>query len=121
MCLHLKSRPPQQTRQLLQCLVSSGYPQDRLRLILNRVPSRSSIRPDEVQNMLGIPLYAAIPDSYPELHEAYCQGTLVLPETELGQQFRRLARKLDGTEQPKAEKKFNPPQVALARMKARAA
>lgn len=111
----------QQTRQLLQRLVSSGYPQDRLKLILNRVPAKPSIRPEEVQNMLGIRLYASLSDSYPELHEAYCQGTLVLPETDLGQQFRRLTRKLDGTEQPKSEKKLSPLQAALSLMKSRAA
>lgn len=110
-----------QTRQLLQRLLSSGYEQERVKLILNRVPGRSAIRPEEVQSMLGIRLYASFPDSYAALHEAYCHGELLSPESELGQQFRRLARKLDGTEQPKAQKPVSPLQAALARMKSRAA
>lgn len=107
----------QQTRQLLQRLLNSGYKQDRLKLILNRVPKRAAIRPEEVQSMLGIRLFASLPDSYPELHEACCQGELVRPETELGQQFGRLARKLDGKEERRSVKRQTPFQSVLARMR----
>ena len=92
----------QQTKQLLQTLLDGGYKEKSLKLILNRVPKRSGIRPEEVEQMLGIPLYAVFPESYAELHEAYSLGKLLPPGSVLGQYFGRLARKLAGVEEPKA-------------------
>jgi Flp pilus assembly CpaE family ATPase len=95
-----------QTRQILQRLLDGGYKQERLRLVVNRVPKRMGIRPEELQSMLGIPLYAAFPESYAELHEAYSQGQLLSDKTALGECMGRLARKLAGTEQSKAKRKL---------------
>jgi pilus assembly protein CpaE len=92
----------QQTKQILQTLLDSGYKQKRLKLILNRVPKRSGIRPEELEEMLGIPVYAEFPESYADLHEAYSQGQLLPPGTVLGQYMGRLARKLAGVEELKA-------------------
>jgi pilus assembly protein CpaE len=94
-----------QTRQILQRLLDGGYKQERLRLIVNRVPKRLGIRPEELPKMLGIPLYAAFPDCYAELHEAYSQGRLLPPNTVLGECMGRLARKLAGAEESKAKRK----------------
>jgi pilus assembly protein CpaE len=96
----------QQTRQILQRLLDGGYKQERIRLIVNRVPKRSGIRPEELPKMLGIPLYAAFPECYAELHEAYSQGQLLRPGTVLGEYMGRLARKLAGAEEPKAKRKI---------------
>jgi pilus assembly protein CpaE len=95
-----------QTRHILQRLLDGGYKQERLRLVVNRVPKRMGIRPEELQSMLGIPLYAAFPESYAELHEAYSQGQLLSDKTALGECMGRLARKLAGTEQSKAKRKL---------------
>ncbi len=111
----------QQTREILQRLLTSGYQHERVRLILNRVPNRPAVRPEEVQTMLGIRVYASFADSYSELHDAYCQGELLPPDAPLALQFRRLARKLDGAEQIRPEKRVSPLLAALARMKSRAA
>jgi hypothetical protein len=55
--------------------------------------------------MLGIPLYAAFPDCYGELDEAYSQGRLLPPDTVLGECMGRLAGKLAGAEESKAKRK----------------
>jgi pilus assembly protein CpaE len=94
-----------QTRQIVQRLLDGGYKQERLRLIVNRVPKRLGIRPEELPKMLGIPLYAAFPDCYAELHEAYSQGQLLPPGSVLGECMGRLARKLAGAEASKAKRK----------------
>jgi len=94
-----------QTRQILQKLLDSGYQQERLRLIVNRVPKRLGTRPEELEEMLGIPLYAVLPEAYSELHEAYSQGRLLPDGTILGDCMERLARKLAGAEPAKAKRK----------------
>ena len=64
-----------QTRQILQKLLDSGYRQERLRLIVNRVPEAFGDKARGITGTaLGIPLYAVIPEGYTELHEAYSQG-----------------------------------------------
>jgi pilus assembly protein CpaE len=95
-----------QTRQILQRLLDGGYKQERLRLIVNRVPKRLGIRPEELPKMLGIPLYAALPDCYAELHEAYSQGQLLPAGSVLGESMKRLARKLAGAKESKAKRKL---------------
>jgi pilus assembly protein CpaE len=94
-----------QTRQILQRLLDGGYKQERLRLIVNRVPNRLGTRPEELPKMLGIPLYAVLPDCYAELHEAYSQGQLLPARSVLGECMERLARKLGGAEASKAKRK----------------
>jgi len=94
-----------QTRQILQKLLDSGYKQERLRLIVNRVPKRSGTRPEELQEMLGVPLFAVIPEAYTELHEAYSQGRLLPAKTVLGDCMQRLAAKLAGTDSAKLKRK----------------
>jgi pilus assembly protein CpaE len=95
-----------QTKQILQKLLDCGYKPERLRLVLNRVPKHSGIRPEELPEMLGIPLYAVFPECYSELHDAYSQGQLLAPGTDLGQSMGRLARKLAGVEEQKAKHSF---------------
>jgi pilus assembly protein CpaE len=95
-----------QTRQILQRLLDGGYKQERLRLIVNRVPKRLGTRPEELPKMLGVPLYAVLPDCYAELHEAYSQGQLLPAGSVLGEYMERLARKLGGAEASKAKRKL---------------
>jgi pilus assembly protein CpaE len=63
-----------QAKQVLQILMDAGYGKDRLKLILNRVPKRSELAPGEIEKILGLPVYAVLPSSYPELHECYSLG-----------------------------------------------
>jgi pilus assembly protein CpaE len=94
-----------QTKKILQTLLDSGYKQERLRLIVNRVPKRLGTRPEELQEMLGVPLFAVLPEAYTELHEAYSQGQLLPGGSVLGECMERLARKLAGAAQTKAKRK----------------
>jgi len=95
-----------QAKQVLQILMDGGYGKDRLRLILNRVPKRSELAPGEIEKILGLPVYAVLPSSYPELHECYSMGKLLPERSYLGRQIRDLALRMTGAAEPQKKKKF---------------
>jgi len=92
-----------QAKLVAHTLLDYGFSPTRLHLILNRVPKRSDLTPEEVERILGVPVYATLPNSYPELFEAYAHGNLLPPNSELGQQFSKLALKITGAQAPKSK------------------
>jgi pilus assembly protein CpaE len=95
-----------QTKQLVQKLLDSGYPATRLRLLLNRAPKSYDVTMQELETMLGVPVYSAIPNDYSSLNESYSEGKMLGPGTHLGKHFARLAMKIAGVE-TQAKKKFS--------------
>jgi pilus assembly protein CpaE len=95
-----------QAKQVLQILMDAGYGRDRLKLILNRVPKRSELAPGEIEKILGLPVYAVLPSSYPELHECYSLGKLLPERSVLGKQLRELALRMAGIDETEKKKKF---------------
>jgi pilus assembly protein CpaE len=91
-------------KQLVQNLLDYGYGQKRFQLILNRVPRQPDLTQSELEKVLGLEIYAGLPNSYPELYEAYSEGNLLPATSELGRQFSRLAAKIAGVPEEKAEK-----------------
>lgn len=91
-----------QARQVTRCLLERGFGQSRMHLILNRMPKRSDFTPEEVQRIIGLDVYATLPNSYPELFEAYAHGTLLPGNTELGQQLSKLTQRICGAEAPRS-------------------
>jgi pilus assembly protein CpaE len=81
----------------------------KLHVVLNRTPKMMDITQDELQKVLGRPLYATLPNDYPSLYQAYSQGQLLPPSNRLAQQFSVLTRKLAGVEAAKKteKKKFS--------------
>jgi pilus assembly protein CpaE len=94
-----------QSKQIVQTLLDSGYGKNRIRMILNRAPKRLDITPGELEKMLGLPIYAMVPNDYPELYETYAEGRMLSRNSELGRQIARLALKLAGMEEEKSGKK----------------
>jgi Flp pilus assembly CpaE family ATPase len=86
--------------------MDAGYGKDRLKLILNRVPKRSELAPGEIEKILGVPVYAVLPSSYPELHECYSLGKLLPERSFLGKQIRELAMRMAGLDEPVVKKRF---------------
>jgi pilus assembly protein CpaE len=98
-----------QSKQIVQTLLDSGYPKNRIKLILNRAPKRLDITPGELEKMLGLPIFFMVPNDYPELYETYAEGRMLNRSSELGKQLAKLAVKLANLEeeQPvKAAKRF---------------
>lgn len=89
---------------IVQNLLDYGYGRQRLQLILNRTPRQPDFTQSELEKVLGLEIFATLPNSYPELYEAYSEGNL-LPETsELRRHFSRLAAKIGGLPEERGEK-----------------
>jgi len=87
-----------QSKQIIQTLLDSGYGKNKIRLILNRAPKRLDITPAELEKMLGVPIFAMVPNDYPELYETYAEGRMLNRNSDLGKQISRLAIKLAALE-----------------------
>ena len=90
-----------QSKQIIQTLLDSGYGKNRIRLILNRAPKRLDITPGELEKMLGLPIFAMVPNDYPELYETYAEGRMLNRNSDLGKHIAKLAMKLVNLEEKK--------------------
>ena len=88
-----------QTKQIVQTLLDSGFGKNRIRLVLNRVPKRVDITAEELERMLGLPVFAMLPDDYQALYECYSEGRLLPRNSDLAKHMARMASKLAGTEE----------------------
>jgi pilus assembly protein CpaE len=95
-----------QSKQIIQTLLDGGFGKNRIRLILNRAPKRLEITPSELEKMLGVPIFAMVPNDYPELYETYAEGRMLNRNSELGKQIAKLAMKLASIEEKEAKKRF---------------
>lgn len=93
------------SKQIIQTLSSVGYGRERLRLVLNRMPQRLDITPDELEKMMSLPVFATLPSDYPSLYEAYSDGSLLPANSRLGKELNRMAIKVAGIQKEKGEKK----------------
>jgi len=89
-----------QAKQIVQTLMNTGYARNRLRLVLNRVPQRLEVTPEEIEKMFGIPVFAVLTDEYQDLYDAYAAGKL-LSEGKLARQFHSLSMKIAGVQEEK--------------------
>ncbi|MFB3778293.1 MAG: CpaE family protein [Bryobacteraceae bacterium] len=96
-----------QVQQIVRNLLDIGYAQERLRLVLNRVPKSPDVMPNELEGLLGIPVYSMLPDDYGSIYEAYAEGHLVPSNTGLGRQFARMAASIAGLQEQSGKKKFS--------------
>jgi pilus assembly protein CpaE len=99
-----------QAKQIVGVLLDSGYPRTRLRLVLNRVPKNLEITTAELETMIGVPVYAMVPNNYPELYECYSEGKLLSRGSKLGRQIGEISRKLAGIgeeeDEPRGRRRF---------------
>jgi pilus assembly protein CpaE len=93
-------------KAIIRKLEERGENVDKLRLVLNRTPKTMDITREELQKILGRPLYATLPNDYPSLYESYSAGTLLSPNSKLGQHFASLSSKIAGVQPVQQKKKF---------------
>jgi pilus assembly protein CpaE len=95
-------------KAIVQKLRDRGEDVSKVELVLNRTPKMMDITQDELQKVLGRPLYAMLPNDYPSLYQAYSSGSLLSPNNRLAQQFSLLTRRLASIQTtPKPKKKFS--------------
>jgi len=94
-------------KHVVETLMQAGYGRSRLRVIVNQLPKRLEVTLEEVEKMLGLPVYGTLPHEYGQLYEAYASGGLLPPASNLGRQFAHLASKIAGiVPEEKSKKKF---------------
>ncbi len=88
-------------RQRSEELCDRGVDRKRTAIVLNRWLS-TDIPPGDVEQIVGHPVYAVLPNDYRTLRQAALEGGLVPAGTEVGEAYLSLARKLSGIpeEQP---------------------
>ncbi len=86
-------------RQRSEELRGYGVDEKRIWVLLNRSP-KSGIPPGEVEEIVGHPVFAALPNDYQGLKRAVLEGELMPADTELGKAYVALARKLAGRPVP---------------------
>ncbi len=96
-----------QVKEIARGLLDYGYGSDRLRLVLNRMPKNPDIMPGELEDLLGVPVYAMLPDDYGAIYEAYAEGQLLAPATNLGRKLASLAAKIAGIDERPPKRKFS--------------
>lgn len=74
---------------------------DRIQLILNRSQKRAPISIGQIEDLLGLPVLAAMPNDYQGISRALTEGKPVDAGSELGQAFDALARQMMDAKAPK--------------------
>jgi pilus assembly protein CpaE len=92
-----------QAKHVVQVLLDAGYSRSHLRLVLNRTTKRVDVTFDELETMLGVPVFATVANDFDALYEAFSEGRLVGDSSDVSTDFSRLAGKIAGL--PEAKKK----------------
>ena len=87
-----------QAQRITKYLLENRFPENRVRLILNRKPRHMDLTSEEIGTMLRMPVFATLPDGTDELQEAYTQGRLVDAGSNLGRAFMELAGRIGAVE-----------------------
>lgn len=64
---------------------------DRIQLILNRSQKRSAISPSQIEDLLGLPILATLPNDYQGVSRALNAGNPVDGNSDIGREFQMLA------------------------------
>jgi Flp pilus assembly CpaE family ATPase len=91
--LHLAHRRARELRKL-------GIPKDCLKLIVNRLTSEYQLKPEEVQQLVDLPVAWGLRNDYKGLAEATMNGRPVSETSQLGRQFTGLACQVMGIASP---------------------
>jgi pilus assembly protein CpaE len=72
---------------------------DRVNVLLNRCQKRSLITPQQIEQLLGLPVHMTFPNDYQGVQRALTDGRWVESHSELGKQFNTLAQSMLETKQ----------------------
>jgi Flp pilus assembly CpaE family ATPase len=85
-----------EAKRVIAALRRADFEGDRLRLIVNQLGNTQDFRGSELDNIFGIPVYAKLPGSAQQLHDACVQGKLPAENTDFRREIANVARKLAG-------------------------
>lgn len=78
----------------------------RLRLVLNRVHRRPDLQQAEIENMLGHPIFACVPNDYRSLKQACEAGHLLAPDHPIAQSIGAFTSQFAGSAPVRKKKLF---------------
>ena len=67
---------------------------DRVCILLNRCQKRPMITPQQIEQLLGLPVHMTLPNDYHGVQRALTLGRWVEPTSDLGKQFMLLAQSM---------------------------
>jgi pilus assembly protein CpaE len=88
--------PLHMTKNILRTLEHAGYPLDRVRLIVNRVPHSAAAICKEVEKAMGVPVFLSLPNDYETLSDCYSYGRLLPQKNKLAAGIHTLAATMMG-------------------------
>lgn len=68
--------------------------ESRLNIVINRMPKRSSVTPEQIEQLLGVPVFRVIPNDYVNVCKAMSAASWVDPKSELGMAYEEVAQQL---------------------------
>src|SRR6185295_15819497 len=67
---------------------------DRVAVLLNRCQKKPMITPEQIENLLGLPVHMTFPNDYHGVNRALTHGTFVETTSDLGRQYVKLAQSM---------------------------
>jgi pilus assembly protein CpaE len=99
------------TQRCLELFRRLRFPDERMKLVLNRHLPDGEIPRDQVEGILGIPVFCTVPNDYPTVISSINRGKLlheVAPDREVAKSFRRMADLLLDREREEAAPERKP-------------
>jgi pilus assembly protein CpaE len=93
------------TKKIIDVLKGSGYGEDKIHLIGNRADRVSSAASKELESLIGVPLFANLPNEYSKLFQSYSECKLLTDGGGLATEFDRLAGRMIGEDRKKGTAK----------------
>ena len=75
---------------------------DRVCVLVNRCQKRPMITPQQIEQLLGLPVHMTLPNDYHGVQRALTLGRCVDPTSDLGKQFQLLARSMVEAPRPQS-------------------
>jgi pilus assembly protein CpaE len=95
-----------QCKQIIQQLLARGLGRNRLHLVLNRHSKRLELTPEELENLLGVSIYATVLDQEAALRDAYSESRLLSMDSPMMRDINAMVGKLADFP-PKTKKRFS--------------
>ncbi len=90
-----------EVKRLVSRLTEAGLNRSRMHLIVNQTPKNPDISPEDLGKMVGLAVYAVLPECRSELWEAYSGGKVLSANSNFRGQIGRLADKVAGLDAKK--------------------
>jgi pilus assembly protein CpaE len=94
-------------KKIVEVLSASNYGEKKIHLIANRSLRTSEGASRELESLIGLPLYANLPNDYTRLFQSYAECKLLAKGGPLAVEFDRLAARMVGERQEKGRSRIS--------------